>query len=79
MRGVTIDAGGPIDKMMNTGRSFTAHPHVVDENTLVAFKSAQNPKTKDIELEFVEYDADWQEKKNVKYVLPKAPAPPHDF
>lgn len=79
LRGVTIDDGGPIDKILNAGRSFTAHPHVMDDDTLVAFTAAQNPQSKDMKMEFIEYDKDWQEKSRIKFSMPKSPAAPHDF
>ena len=33
MRGVTIDNGGMMDQIVNTGRAFTAHPHEIDNDT----------------------------------------------
>jgi len=80
MRGVTIDESGPIDAKANFGRTFTAHPHVVDGGrTLVAFKAAQHVLEKTIRLEFVEYDGNWNEVRNVRYSLPEGASAPHDF
>jgi all-trans-8'-apo-beta-carotenal 15,15'-oxygenase len=78
IRGVTIDQGGPVDQAVSVGRWFTAHPHVLDEDTMVAFKSVVNAKTKDAILEFIEYDKNWQQKSKVEFSFPNGPAP-HDF
>lgn len=78
VRGVTIDKGGPIDQFIGAGRSFTAHPHVWDANTLVGFKTETDAQTNILNMEFLEYDADWKEKEATKYTLIDCPAP-HDF
>ena len=78
VRGITIDEGGAIDQLVNVGRSFTAHPHVWDDDTFVAFKSETNAQTKNLELEFVEYDGQWREKSSIKHQIFDSP-PPHDF
>ena len=79
MRGVSIDQGGPIDEKANLGRVFTAHPHILDNDTLVAFKAAQDMMKKDLVMEFIEFDRDWKEKNSVTYNCPGANAGPHDF
>lgn len=78
-RGITVDEGGLIDGVLSLGRSFTAHPHVLDDNTLVGFRAGQNPVTQQLKMEFVEFDKDWNEKYTVKYTIPGTPAAPHDF
>jgi len=35
VRGITIDNNGPIDNIINVGKSFTAHPHVEDDDNKV--------------------------------------------
>ena len=79
LRGVTLDEGGPLDKLVKVGRFFTAHPHVVDEDTLVVFTSAQNPQKKAMDMEFLEYDQNWQVKHRTTYKFADATAAPHDF
>jgi hypothetical protein len=37
VRGITIDNNGPIDNIINVGKSFTAHPHVENDDTLIGF------------------------------------------
>jgi all-trans-8'-apo-beta-carotenal 15,15'-oxygenase len=78
LRGITIDQGGPIDRLIKVGRSFTAHPHILDEDTLVAFTSCTSVRSKEAILEFVEYDKNWQKKNTVEFAFPRGP-PPHDF
>ena len=78
LRGITIDEGGPVDRFLKTARSFTAHPHILDDNTLVAFQSVTRVKEKEAVLEFIEYDKDWKKKKSVSFAFPNGP-PPHDF
>jgi len=78
VRGVTVDKGGPIDKLLGVGRSFTAHPHVLGDNTMAAFKSTSNAKKDQTELEFIVYDHQWNEISSTEYDFPKGP-PPHDF
>jgi all-trans-8'-apo-beta-carotenal 15,15'-oxygenase len=78
LRGVTID-NGLLDKLVKVGRFFTAHPHVVDENTLVAFNAAQNPQKQSMDMEFLEYDRHWNVKNSSRYQIPDATAAPHDF
>ena len=79
LRGVTIDDGGPIDELVKVGRFFTAHPHVWDDDTLVAFTAAQNQKETCMEMEFVEYDQQWNLKCSTKYSFPDSTSAPHDF
>lgn len=76
VRGITIDDNGPIDKIMNVGKSFTAHPHIVDD-TLIGFKTETNAKTNTLTLEFTEYDSKWNEKSSTAYSVKSLP--PHDF
>lgn len=78
LRGVTVDHGGAMDQLLKFGRFFTAHPHVLGDK-LVAFKAAQNAQTKDIEMEFVEYDSEWKQVHAVRYDIPRCASPPHDF
>lgn len=78
VRGITIDENGPIDKIINVGKSFTGHPHVVDDDTLVGFRTVTNAKTKVLTLEFIEYDSRWVEKSSLSYSI-KDSLPPHDF
>lgn len=78
VRGITIDEGGPIDNIVNAGKSFTAHPHVEDEDTLIGFKIETNAQTKFMTLEFTEYDSKWNEKKSTSFSV-KDSLPPHDF
>jgi all-trans-8'-apo-beta-carotenal 15,15'-oxygenase len=79
LRGVTIDEGGPIDQFIQTAKSFTAHPHILDDNTLVAFQSVTRVQQDEAVLEFIEYDQQWQKKKpSVSFAFPRGP-PPHDF
>lgn len=78
LRGVTIDEGGPVDRLLKTARSFTAHPHIVDDDTLVAFQSVTRVQEKEVVLEFIEYNKDWQKKQSVTFAFPNGPAP-HDF
>ena len=78
-RGVTLDQGGPVDQLLGTtGKYFTAHPHVVDDDTMVAFVSTTNVRTSLTQMEFVEYDRDWQLKRTVPSSPFKGTAP-HDF
>jgi all-trans-8'-apo-beta-carotenal 15,15'-oxygenase len=80
IRGVTIDEGGPFDQLLGLGRAFTAHPHVVDGGaTLAAIQSGQNPSTKQLLVEFVEYDRTWNVRRRTRYAVDDAPAAPHDF
>ena len=65
MRGVTIDNGGMMDQILNTGRAFTAHPHEIDNDTLAAFTWAQEPISKTMKLEFSEYNSNWNVKQTV--------------
>eukprot|EP00985_Skeletonema_marinoi_P022648 scaffold14567_cov107-Skeletonema_marinoi.AAC.1 len=78
VRGITIDEGGPIDNIVKAGKSFTAHPHVEDEETLIGFKIETNAQTKFMTLEFTEYDSKWNEKKATSFSV-KDSLPPHDF
>jgi all-trans-8'-apo-beta-carotenal 15,15'-oxygenase len=81
-RGVTLDEGGPIDTMLNFGRSFTAHPHIFGDGkaqSLVGIKTALNPLTESVQLEIIAYDQQWSEKSKVPYTLVSAPSAPHDF
>lgn len=78
VRGVSIDNQGLLDKTMKFGRFFCAHPHI-EGDKLHAFKAAQNARTKEIEMEFVEYDENWVECTNQVYNIPDCAAPPHDF
>ena len=39
LRGISIDQGGPVDQLVKVGRYFTAHSHVLDEDTMVSFMS----------------------------------------
>ena len=78
VRGITIDDNGPIDNLINVGKSFTAHPHVEDDDTLVAFNIETNAQTKFLTLEFTEYDAKWNKKKSTVFSV-KDSLPPHDF
>jgi all-trans-8'-apo-beta-carotenal 15,15'-oxygenase len=79
LRGVTIDEGGPVDRFLQTAKSFTAHPHVLDDNTLVAFQSVTRVQQDEAVLEFIEYDQNWRKKKpSVSFAFPRGP-PPHDF
>ncbi|KAL7541656.1 hypothetical protein ACHAWF_006992 [Thalassiosira exigua] len=78
VRGLTIDEGGTIDGMIKVRKSFTAHPHIWDGETLVGFKSETNAQTKCLTLEFVEYDPKWNEKASTRYTIEDTP-PPHDF
>jgi all-trans-8'-apo-beta-carotenal 15,15'-oxygenase len=79
MRGVTIDEAGPIDTLVNFGRGFTAHPHKIDDNTLLAFKAGQNPLSEEVKMDIIEYDVSWKEKSVVKYTLASAATAPHDI
>ena len=80
LRAVTIDEGGPVDEKADMGRAFTAHPHVVDDgNTIIAFRQGQDPREKNMLMEFVEYDRNFQLKRSNKYTIPKSPIGPHDF
>lgn len=79
LRGVTLDENGPLDRLVKVGRFFTAHPHVLDDDTLVAFTSAQNPQKKSMEMQFLEYDSKWQVKHRTTYKFADATAAPHDF
>jgi all-trans-8'-apo-beta-carotenal 15,15'-oxygenase len=78
-RGITVDEGGPIDHMLGLGRSFTAHPHIINNDTLVALRFGQNPSTKELKMEFVEYDSHWKVRQATKYTVPDTPAAPHDM
>lgn len=77
IRGITIDEGGPIDGLAKCGRSFTAHPHIYGDR-IIGFRTETNAQTKTLELEFVEFDPDWQELTSQKYSVGTTP-PPHDF
>ena len=79
LRGLSLDSGGPIDEMVKVGKFFTAHPHIVGNDTLVAFTAAQNPQKKSIDMEFLEYDQQWNIKRRRKYPVSGAGAAPHDF
>jgi all-trans-8'-apo-beta-carotenal 15,15'-oxygenase len=79
MRGVTIDNGGIMDEIVNTGRAFTAHPHEIEEGRLAAFTWAQEPITKTMKLEFSEYDSNWNVKQKIPYNVQNCPMAPHDF
>lgn len=78
IRGITVDHGGQIDKLMGLGRAFTAHPHILDDDTLVAFNHATSVTDKKSCLEFLEYNKNWEVKKTVEYSFDVGP-PPHDF
>jgi all-trans-8'-apo-beta-carotenal 15,15'-oxygenase len=78
VRGITIDNNGPIDNIINVGKSFTAHPHVEDDDTLIGFKIETNAQTNFLTLEFTEYDSKWNEKKCTTFSV-KDSLPPHDF
>lgn len=79
-RGITLDEGGTLDQKINLGRSFTAHPHIIDNGTtLVGLRFGQNPLSKDLKMEFVEYDSEWNLKSSVSHTVPNTPAAPHDF
>ncbi|GAX15962.1 hypothetical protein FisN_22Hh188 [Fistulifera solaris] len=78
IRGITVDHGGQIDKLMGVGRAFTAHPHILDDDTMVAFKAATSVTDKKSCLEFLEYNKNWEVKKSVDYSFDVGP-PPHDF
>jgi all-trans-8'-apo-beta-carotenal 15,15'-oxygenase len=79
MRGVTVDEAGPIDNALNLGRVFTAHPHKIDDDTLLAFKAGKNPLRDKVKMDIIEYDSNWKEKSIVKYSLAGAAAAPHDI
>jgi all-trans-8'-apo-beta-carotenal 15,15'-oxygenase len=79
LRGVTLDEGGPLDRVIQVGRFFTAHPHIVDDDTLVAFTAALNPPTNALFLEFLEYDAQWNVKQRTPYQVPACTGASHDF
>lgn len=78
IRGVTIDQGGALDKIFRVGRTFTAHPHVYDDDTLVAFMAESNAQTKEEILEFIEYNKCWEKKSSTRFSYPDG-LPPHDF
>jgi len=79
IRSITVDDGGPVDRLLNVAPSFTAHPHVLDGgDTLVAFTSRTNVKTRQAILDFIEYDRDWNPRRVVPYAFDRGP-PPHDF
>ena len=78
-RGITIDQGGPADQLLGTSsKYFTAHPHVVDDDTIAAFVSTTSVQDSLTQLEFVEYDRQWKLKRTVPFSFPKGMAP-HDF
>lgn len=78
IRGITIDHGGIWDTLLRVGRTFTAHPHVLHDDTLVAFAAETNAKTKEEVLEFVEYNNLWETKSSVRFSYPDVLSP-HDF
>ena len=78
IRGVTIDNGGPIDKIMDVGAFFTAHPHVVDGDTLVGFVTKQDT-SQNVCMDFYEFDAQWNIKQKSTYTFPNGCGAPHDF
>lgn len=79
VRGVTVDQGGPMDQLVSVARSFTAHPVIFKDDTLVIFTTAQNVQTKELGMEFVEYNREWQTIRRVPYTIPQTATAAHDF
>jgi len=78
-RGVTIDEGGPIDKLMKVGKTFTAHPVVIKkEERMVAFASMGRANTDTTLLHFIEYDRNWNPLSTIKHHFTHGMAP-HAF
>mmetsp|Transcript_23330 Transcript_23330/g.73073 ORF Transcript_23330/g.73073 Transcript_23330/m.73073 type:complete len:581 (+) Transcript_23330:23-1765(+) len=77
--GVTLGAGGWLDRLAGVGEAHTAHPHVAGDR-LVTLTWAQNPLLGDLRLKFREFELETRESAAVvDYAVPDCALAPHDF